>query len=47
MINNNPKRAGFSEKLYGRLLWLYPKSHREDYGDSMAQVFRDGMVRGL
>ena len=41
MNTDNTKHARLSEKLYGHLLWFYPKAHREDYGDSMAQVFRD------
>ncbi|HEY6167105.1 MAG TPA: Wzz/FepE/Etk N-terminal domain-containing protein [Verrucomicrobiae bacterium] len=30
-----------SQKLYERLLVLYPKAHREEYGPLMAQLFRD------
>ncbi|MSU57827.1 MAG: hypothetical protein EXS35_06535 [Pedosphaera sp.] len=30
-----------SQKLYERLLALYPKAHREEYGPPMAQLFRD------
>ena len=31
----------FSQKLFQRLLAAYPKSHREEYGPAMAQLFRD------
>jgi hypothetical protein len=27
--------------MYQRLLGLYPKRHREDFGEEMAGVFRD------
>lgn len=30
-----------SVKIYGRLLCLYPKSYRRDFGEQMAQFFRD------
>lgn len=30
-----------SSSLYVRLLRLYPKSHREEYGSAMSQLFRD------
>ena len=30
-----------SERIYRRLLMLYPKNYRLEYGDSMVQVFRD------
>jgi uncharacterized protein involved in exopolysaccharide biosynthesis len=30
-----------SQKLYERLLALYPKAHRDEYGPPMAQLFRD------
>jgi uncharacterized protein involved in exopolysaccharide biosynthesis len=30
-----------SQKLYERLLVLYPKDHREEYGPPMTQLFRD------
>jgi uncharacterized protein involved in exopolysaccharide biosynthesis len=35
------KAVVFSEKLYARMLAAYPKAHREEYGPSMAQLFRD------
>jgi capsular polysaccharide biosynthesis protein len=31
----------FSQQLYGRLLALYPRAHREEYGPAMAQLFGD------
>jgi capsular polysaccharide biosynthesis protein len=31
----------FSCQVYHRLLLVYPKSHREDYGSAMLQLFRD------
>src|SRR6266511_836591 len=30
-----------SVRLYERLLWLYPKRFRQEYGQPMAQLFRD------
>jgi len=30
-----------SERIYRRLLALYPKRFRREYGESMAQLFRD------
>jgi capsular polysaccharide biosynthesis protein len=30
-----------SQRLYERLLVAYPKSHREEYGPAMSQLFRD------
>jgi capsular polysaccharide biosynthesis protein len=30
-----------SQKIYGRLLLAYPRSHRAKYGAAMAQLFRD------
>ena len=30
-----------SERVYGLMLYLYPKPYRKKYGDEMAQVFRD------
>jgi hypothetical protein len=33
--------AGFSEKLYRRLLRVYPDQYRRDYGPLMTQTFRD------
>ena len=37
----SPKLIPLSEKIYRRLLWLYPAGHRRDYGEAMAQLFRD------
>jgi capsular polysaccharide biosynthesis protein len=31
----------FSQKVYERLLTIYPKAHRKEYGSAMAQLFRD------
>jgi hypothetical protein len=36
-----PKIIAFSEKAYGALLHLYPLEHRRNYGEPMAQLFRD------
>ena len=36
-----PKIVAFSERIYRTLLRLYPESHRREFGDSMAQLFRD------
>ena len=35
------KGARFSLQSYRRLLALYPRQHREDYGWPMEQLFRD------
>ncbi|MBZ0275683.1 MAG: type II secretion system F family protein [Anaerolineae bacterium] len=35
------KPAGLSVQVYRALLLLYPAEHRREYGDWMAQVFRD------
>lgn len=35
----------FSERVYRRLLVVYPKEHREEYGELMVQLFRDRMRR--
>ena len=34
-----------SEKIYRLLLAAYPAEHRRDYGEPMAQLFRDRMIR--
>ena len=34
-----------SEKIYRRLLVVYPKEHRREYGELMVQLFRDRMRR--
>ena len=34
-----------SEKVYRRLLFVYPKEHRREYGELMVQLFRDRMRR--
>src|SRR5215469_17792849 len=36
-----PKIIAISEKIYGALLHLYPREHRRDYGEAMAQLFQD------
>lgn len=36
-----PKIVAVSEKLYRKLLRLYPEPHRREFGEPMAQLFRD------
>ncbi len=36
-----PKLVALSEKMYARLLVLYPGEHRREFGPAMAQLFRD------
>jgi hypothetical protein len=36
-----PKSAAVSEKIYRKLLRLYPEQHRREFGEPMAQLFRD------
>lgn len=36
-----PKPVAFSGEIYERLLALYPREHRREYGPAMAQLFRD------
>ena len=36
-----PGKLLFSERLYGALLYLYPKDFRQTYGQQMRQTFRD------
>jgi hypothetical protein len=36
-----PKIVAVSDKLYRRLLYLYPKRYRHEFGEPMAQLFRD------
>lgn len=36
-----PKIITLCEKIYRRLLRLYPKPYRRDFGEPMAQLFRD------
>ena len=36
--SDNVHRAAW---IYERLLWVYPRSHRREYGPLMAQLFRD------
>ena len=40
-IPTNDKAHGFSVKLYKRLLVVYPRKHRLEFGSSMTQHFRD------
>lgn len=42
-MNNDSRQPDFpvSQKIYGRLLLAYPRSHRAKYGAAMAQLFRD------
>src|SRR3989442_1250993 len=35
------KTVEFSERIYRKLLRLYPQSHRQQYSELMAQLFRD------
>lgn len=35
------RSLALSQQLYRRLLAAYPRAHREEYGDAMAQLFRD------
>jgi hypothetical protein len=37
----SPKTISTSEKNYRKVLWLYPASHRREFGEAMAQLFRD------
>ena len=42
MVRPPPSRAiALSESTFRRLLLAYPRSHRNEYGEDMAQVFRD------
>lgn len=36
--SENVRRAS---RIYERLLWIYPRVHRHEYGPLMAQLFRD------
>ena len=36
-----PKIVAVSEMIYRKLLRLYPEPHRREFGDQMAQLFRD------
>lgn len=36
-----PKAVAVSEKIYRTLLRLYPEPHRREFGEQMAQLFRD------
>ncbi len=35
----------FSERVYRRLIVVYPREHRREYGELMVQLFRDRMRR--
>ena len=35
------RSINFSRRVYARLLYLFPREHREEYGASMLQVFTD------
>ena len=42
MVRPQTSRAiALSESVFRRLLLAYPRSHRDEYGEDMAQVFRD------
>ena len=36
----SPRRLG---RIYGAMLRAYPRAFREEYGDAMQQLFRDGL----
>src|SRR5262245_11379216 len=38
---SHTRLRNFSEGLFRRLLVIYPKAHRDEYGPSMNQLFRD------
>ena len=40
-MNDSDERVRRASRIYERLLWLYPRVHREEYGSLMAQFFRD------
>ena len=40
-MNDPDKRVRCASRIYEKLLWLYPRAHREEYGPLMAQFFRD------
>lgn len=37
----SPKVIAVSDKIFRKLLWLYPQPYRRDFGDLMALLFRD------
>jgi hypothetical protein len=39
--NFDSRTLAVSQKIYTRLLLVYPKAHRMEYGSAMAQLFRD------
>jgi hypothetical protein len=41
MAGRGVRAASTSERLYHRLLWVYPAAYRREYGPLMAQLFRD------
>jgi len=40
---NDPRPAGYSERLYARALSLYPREFNKTYADAMHQAFRDAL----
>jgi RsiW-degrading membrane proteinase PrsW (M82 family) len=40
-MDDHDKSLRKAVRIYQRLLWLYPPSHRREYGPQMAQLFRD------
>jgi len=40
-MQSTPKIIAVSEKIYRKLACLYPKAHRSQYAEPMAQLFRD------
>jgi len=40
-MSTPPKLVLLSERIYRKMLLLYPRTHRRDYGGLMAQLFRD------
>jgi hypothetical protein len=40
-MSDSDGRLRCGSRIYEKLLWLYPRAHREAYGSLMAQFFRD------
>ena len=41
MMRPMPKSVALSERIYRKMLRLYPEAHRREFGEPMAQLFRD------
>ena len=39
------KPRNVQERVYRALLWLYPRDFRDEFGDAMAEFFRDRLAR--